>query len=59
MFVILILASFWKSKWRNLRDIYIRKKKEARVQKSGQAAKKIQKYVAFQINDTANKKSGF
>ena len=49
MLYFLLSASFWKDKWRNLRNTYMKKKKEIRLKKSGQAANKAEKWKFWDV----------
>lgn len=45
----LSVAEDWKKKWRNVRDLYVKKKREIKATKSGQAAQKAKKWKFLEI----------
>ena len=47
--VLKLSGSYCKKKWRNLRDIYVKKRRESRSSKSGQAAERANKWQFLEI----------
>ena len=47
--VLKLSGSYWKKKWRNLRDMYVKKRREIRSTKSGQAAERAKKWQFLEI----------